>query len=100
MEEIKPGQLMIAKARAKDKSGNPTALPGPVAWSTTDQEVIFITINSDGTCTVKGGAMGQAKLHAKSGDAIGEINLVVVADEAAYLEISLDPFPETGGRAR
>ena len=26
MEEIKPGQLMIAKARAKDKSGNPTAI--------------------------------------------------------------------------
>lgn len=100
MEELKAGRMVVATAAARDVNGNPTALPGPISWSTNDQAVLEITTNADGTCTVKGVAMGQAKLHARSGEVMGEVNVQVVADAAAYLEITLVPFPETGGRAR
>lgn len=100
MDEIKASQTVVATAVARDTGGNPAAMPGPVEWSTDAPDVLAIIANADGTCTVRGRAMGRAKLHARSGDVVGEVDIQVTAGAAAYLEITLAPFPAAGGRSR
>lgn len=96
--EIQAGLTYVATASAFDVHHNPTALPGPVDWSSA---TFSVTAQPDGSCTFMCEQMGKFKLSARSGDAAADVDLTVVPGPAAYLEVTIVPFgPTAGGRER
>ena len=96
--EIQAGQTYQATAAAFDMYHNPTALPGPVTWSS---QTFSLTTQRDGSCTFMVESIGTHKLSARSGDAAADVDLAVAPGPAAYLEVTIVPFaPAAGGRER
>lgn len=96
--EIQAGLTYQATAAAFDRNHNPTALPGPVEWSS---QTFSTTAQPDGSCTFMAEKIGPHKLSARSGDAAADCDLTVTPGPAAYLELVIVPFaPTTGGRER
>lgn len=96
--EIQAGQTYQATAAAFDVHRNPTALPGPVDWSS---PTFSTTAQPDGSCTFMCETIGAHKLSARSGDAAADVDLTVTPGPAAYLEVTIVPFaPAAGGRER
>lgn len=96
--EIQAGQTYQATAAAFDVNRNPTALPGPVTWSS---QAFSLTTQPDGSCIFMTEHTGSHKLSARSGDAAADVDLTVTPGPAAYLEVTIVPFgPARGGRGR
>lgn len=96
--EIQAGQTYQATAAAYDVHHNPTALTGPVDWSS---PTFSTTAQPDGSCTFMCEKLGKFQLSVRAGGAAADVDLAVVPGPAAYLEVTIVPFdPTAGGRGR